>query len=133
MKQATLSSFFGRGNKSLSEPPPEKVTKTSSSSTRTLSVKTAENWKTTSLAKYNASDWLILNVSSRLLTSMKCTTCSEFEDKITSMKGFTDQWSRDRSKRLQHSAAVQHANTDAHARSYDLYLKSKGLNPIECS
>ena len=134
MKQATLSSFFGRWNKSSPEPPPEKVTKTStSSSTRTLSVKTAENWKRTSLAKCNASDWLILNVSNGLVTSMKCTTRSEFENKITSMKGFTDQWSRDGSKRLQHSAAVQHANTDAHVRSYDLYLKSKGLNPIECS
>ena len=52
MKQATLSSFFGRGNKLLPEPPPEKVAKTSTtSSTRTLSVKAAENWKTTSLVK----------------------------------------------------------------------------------
>ena len=127
-------SFFGRGNKSSPEPPPEKFAKTSTfSSIRTLSVKTAENWKTTSLAKYNASDWLILNVSNGLVTSMKCATCSEFEDKITSMKGFTDQWSRDGSKRLQHSTVVQHANTDTHARLYDVYFKSKGLNPIECS
>ena len=118
----------------MPEPPPEKVAKTSTSSlTRTLSVKTAENWKTTSLAKYNTSDWLILNVSNGLVTLMKCATCSEFEDKIISMKGFTDQWSRDGSKRMQHSAVVQHANTDARARLYDLYLKSKGLNPIECS
>ena len=134
MKQGTLSSFFGGGNKSLPEPPPEKVAKTStSSSTRTLSVKTAENWKTTSLAKYNASDRLILNVSNGLVTSMKCTTCSEFEDKIASMKGFMDQWSRDGSKQQQHSAAVQHANTDTHARSNDLHVKSKGLKLIECS
>ena len=99
MKQATLSSFFGRGNKLLPEPPPEKVAKTSTtSSTRTLSVKAAENWKTTSLIKYNTSDRLILNVLNGLVTSMKCATFSEFEDKITSVKGFTDQWSRDGSK-----------------------------------
>ena len=99
MKQATLTSFFGKENKSSPELPPEKVAKTSTfSSIRTLSVKTAKNWKTTSLAKYNASDWLILNVSSGLVTAMKCATCSEFEDKITSVKGFTDQWSRDGSK-----------------------------------
>ena len=41
------------------------------------------------------------------------------------MKGFTEQWSRARSKRL------QYGNTDAHARSCDLHVKSKGLNPIE--
>ena len=59
-KQSDISSFFGGSSKKKAiKPVPSK----SSTSTRTLQMSTAIKWASTSLAKYNARDWLIVNES----------------------------------------------------------------------
>ena len=102
-------------------------------SKRTLQPATAEQWKTTSLAKYDAENWLIVNINAdtKLVESLKCAVCTKFEGKINSLKGFNYQWSRDGSTRLQHSAALEHVNGDPHKLAYDFFLKNKGLTTRE--
>ena len=98
--------------------------------TRILQAATAEKWKTTSLAKYNATDWLVVNIdkSTNLVTSLNCLVCTKFLDKISCIKGFQMQWCEDGSKRLQHSAALEHAESTSHNKAYDLYMKDLGLS-----
>ena len=102
-------------------------------SKRTLQPATAEKWKTTSLAKYDAENWLIVNINTdtKLVESLKCAVCTKFEGKISSVKGFNYQWSRDGSTRLQHAAALEHVNGDPHKLAYNLFLKNKGLTTRE--
>ena len=67
----------------------------------------------------------------KLITSMNCTTCKTYEDRICSIKNFNFLWGNEGSKRLQHSAAVEHAVGEPHKKSFDLYMKSKGLDLLE--
>ena len=71
---------------------PTKKTKTSSS--RTLQVATAEGWKISSLAKFSASEWLIINAdeSKKYVVSMRCLTCTKYKNENMSLKGFAPQW-----------------------------------------
>ena len=102
--------------------------------TRTLQAATAEKRKTTSLAKYNATDWLVVNIdkSTNLVTSLNCSVCTKFLDKISCIKGFQMQWCEDGSKRLHNtSAALEHAESTSHNKAYDLYMKDLGLSAHE--
>ena len=126
--QRSIDSFFGGSSsgRNINK-------KKSKREGRMLQATTANKWKTTSLAKYSADEWLIINTdeSGNLVKSMQCSTCTMFEKNINSLKGFAPQWSGDGSTRLQHSAAAEHAQTDAHTRSYDLYLTQKGLDAFQ--
>ena len=46
---------------------------------------------------------------------------------ISSVKGFQQQWCDGESKRLQHSAALEHAESMSHEKTFDLHLKGFGL------
>ena len=133
-RQTNLNSFFG-GTPAASVKNKEVPLASSSTaaSKRTLQPATAEKWKTTSLAKYDAENWLIVNINTdtKLVESLKCAVCTKFEGKISSVKGFNYQWSRDESTRLQHAAALEHVNGDPHKLAYDLFLKNKGLTTRE--
>ena len=116
-KQSDIASFFGGSAKK--KIPKQSTTQASKAgpATRTLQTTTALKWKSTSLAKYNADEWLLVNenkIDTGLVESLKCATCTKFRDRIMSMKGFTTQWSDCGSTRLQHTAAVEHATSEPH-------------------
>ena len=96
---------------------------------RSLWSATAKKWKSTTLAKCNADDWLVVNVNktTNLLQSMNCSVCTKFMDRISSGKSFQQQWCEDGSKRLQHSAALEHAESISYKKAFDLHLKSLGF------
>ena len=64
--------------------------RTGHSSTRTLQPVTAEKWKTTSLAKFGAENWLIIDVENNLVKSLRCRVCQKYEDRITLVKRFRE-------------------------------------------
>ena len=101
-------------------------------STRTLLTLTAGKWKSTSLAKYNADDWLVINTKkeSNVVTSLNCSVCKKYVGRIMSTKGFQQQWCGDESKQLQHSTAVDHVESIAHKMAFNLFRDS-GLNERE--
>ena len=83
--QSTISSFFKRSNKVSLMKKPENVASTSKvmnndcnlktmGKGRTLKVLTAENWKQTSLAKYDGQKWLVINAdkSSNIHNAGEC-------------------------------------------------------------
>ena len=115
-KQTNLSDFFG-GSKLKKTAHP--VVKTKSSSERALQVKTAENWKTTKLAKYNGENWLIIvpqKNDKNSVEALKCSVCIQLKDEINSIKGFNMQWIEG-SKRLMLGTALDHANSEPHKKS----------------
>ena len=136
-QQTSIGAYFGLPNTKIVEKQPIKKAKAgssgSSSKIRTLQVGTAEKWKTTSLAKYDADNWLIIDADekNKLVKTLRCSICSKYEHRITSVKGFQETWCREGSKRLQHAAAVEHAEGNSHGVAYDLYLKNKGLSARE--
>ena len=138
-KSSNLRNYFqvhesSRGSSSSSGEVPTKKTKTSSS--RILQVATAEKWKSSSLAKFSAPEWLVVNTdeSKKYVVSMQCSTCTKYKNEIMSLKGFAPQWcSVKGSTRLQHSAPLEHATTSAHERSFELFLKRKGVALAERS
>ena len=85
------------------------------------------------MAKYNADDWLVINTEkeSNVVTSLNCSVCKKYVDRIMSTKGFQQQWYGDGSKRLQHSAAVDHAESIAHKMAFNLFLRDSRLNERE--
>ena len=85
-----------------------------------------KSWKPTPLAfKYNADDWLIVSAdrTTNLEQLMNCSVCTKFMDGPSSVKGFQQQWCESGSKRLQHSAALEHAERMSHKNAFDLHLK----------
>ena len=76
-------------------------------SLRILHVATAEKWKTTKLAKYNAEEWLeiIKDVNTGVVISLKCSMCKKFKSYIEGIKGFNNQWIGDGCRRLLLSSA----------------------------
>ena len=52
----------------------------------------------------------------------------KFMDQISSVKGFQQQWCGTGSKKLQHTAALEHAESMSHKKTFDLCLKGLGLN-----
>ena len=137
--QTDISYFFGgsaKKKKSNDCVTNEDNSPTYSTSTvrRKLVLSTAEKWITSSLAKYCADEWLLIienDEDKGFVKALKCKTCSEFHDRIVSMKGFAPQWSGSGSTRLLHAAAIEHANSYAHGKSFDMYMKSKGLDATE--
>ena len=69
-QQTDINSFFG--GKPKKQMP--KDTTVNKSSKRTLQSTTAESWKTTSLAKYDAENWLVVNTddSAVIVKSFNC-------------------------------------------------------------
>ena len=81
---------------------PGEVPTKKTSSSRTLQVATAGGWKTSSLAKFSASEWLIINADEcrKYVVSIRSSTCTKYKN----VEGST---------RLQHSAPLEHAATSA--------------------
>ena len=132
-QQKSIASFFGGSSTPESPPLTKNVKESNTPVQRKLQPATAEKWKTTSLAKYSAEDWLIINVDKekKQVSSMNCKICQQFEDRITCIKGFTDTWLREGSKRLLLHAAKEHAEGEAHKKAYELYLRSRGMTVHE--
>ena len=84
----------------------------------------------TTFAKYNADDCLIVNVikTANLVQLMSCSIYTKFMDQIYSVKGFQQQWCEGGSKLLQHSAALEHAESMSHEKAFDLHLKALVLD-----
>ena len=128
-QQTDINSFFG--GKPKKQMP--KDTTVNKSSKRTLKSTTAESWKTTSLAKYDAENWLVVNTddSAVIVKSFNCEICTMFEDKIVGIPKFNYAWSRNGCVRLQHAAAVEHATSEPHKAAYINFLTNKGVTPRE--
>ena len=80
---------------------------------------------------WNKRQWLLINPDSadkKLVASMNCNICRKFEDRITSVKGFSDTWLKEGSRRVQLSAAIEHAEGEAHKKAFEMHLRSKGLS-----
>ena len=119
-QQTSISAYFGLPKtKKIAEPKANKKAKSGSGS-QTLQVATAEKWKITSLAKYGAENCLVADVDqeSKLVKSLRCSICSKYENRITSVKGFQETWCHEGSKRLQHASALENAEGKAHCVSF---------------
>ena len=128
-KQTNISSFFGGATKQKKTTKSSSETASSSSSSlRTLQVVTAEKWKTTKLAQYNADEWLeiVKEHSSGQVSTLKCSICKKYKSNIEGIKGFNNQWVDDGCRRLIFSSAFDHANSEPHKKAYDLHMKVKG-------
>ena len=102
-----------------------------SSTKRTLSVATTDNWKNSLLIKYSGEVWLEVNIdpaNKTNVSTLACKICKRFEDRINSIKNFNEAWVRDGSKRLLLHAAIEHAEGEPHKKAYDLHLKEQGLS-----
>ena len=86
-KQVDISSFFGGAAKQKRAEKISSSSKTSQpvTSSRILQAATAEKWKTTKLAKYNAEEWLdiIKDDNTGLVISLKCSICKKFKLKVS--------------------------------------------------
>ena len=132
-RQKTIHTWFGGTSPNVSANTVEEASK---NKPRTLQTKTAENWKTNSLAKYNAALWLVINEdqsNKNLVASFNCNICRQFEDRISSIKGFNHTWIKEGSKRLQLDSAKEHAEGESHKKAFDLHLQNVGLTARERS
>ena len=75
--QTNIGSYFGlpKTTKIAIQNKRKTEVKTGHSSTRTLQPVTAEKWKTTSLAKFRAENWLIIDTENNLVKSLHCSVC----------------------------------------------------------
>ncbi|XP_065667866.1 zinc finger protein 862-like [Hydra vulgaris] len=127
-KRQTTLSFLTQAGSEL-KPPVEKKKKLNS---RKLQLTTAQKWVNTTLAKYNANEWLEILYNGNYVTALQCTVCRQYTKQIDIYKGYTPEWGNDEgSCRIQHSAAVDHANGLPHQRAYELAMKSKGMDVSE--
>ena len=112
------------------------ITDESKNKPQTLQNRTAEKWKTTSLAKYNSEAWLIVNEdqsNTDLVASFNCRVCRQFEDQISLVKGFNHTWIKEGSKQLLLNVAKEHAEGEPHKKAFDLHLQDKRLTVREHS
>ena len=103
---------------------------------RTLQTRTAEKWKTTSLAKYNIEAWLVVNenqLNTDLVAFFNCRICRKFEDQMSLIKGFNQTWTKEGSKRLLLNAAKEHVECEPHKKAFDLRFQDERLTMHECS
>ena len=111
-----INSFF-EGTPPSAPVSTEKEDKRRKSSTkRTLSVGTADNWKNSSLIKYSGEVWLEVNTDPANKTNiptLTCKICNRFKDRINSIKNFNEAWFRDGSKCLLLHAAIEHAEGES--------------------
>ena len=134
-RQKTINSFFiGTPSAPISTEQEDKRRK--SSTKRTLSVATADNWKNSSLIKYSGEVWLEVNIdpaNKTNVSTLACKICKQFEDWINSIKNFNEAWVWDGSKHLLLHAAIKHAKGEPHKKAYDRHLKEQGLFICQCS
>ena len=56
------------------------------------------------------------------MTSLSCSVCKHFADKVKGMKNFSSAWAFSGSTNLRLSNAEDHARGDPHKRAMDLHL-----------
>ena len=152
-RQSTLSSFFIKNDKTpsgnkesaLADTNSGTLTKESPQSestsgqrtlttnkSRNLTAAAANRWKTTSLATYMASDWLVLNADNAdCVTSLNCSVGKTYADRLKGMKNFSTAWAFTGSTNLRLSNAEDHARGEPHKKAMDLYLSEKGLSATD--
>ena len=148
-KQTTLSSFFGKtvsterierscegmfqeSNQSTTKKVNKNTNSNSSKKQRNLLTSTANNWKSTSLAKYMANDWLVINSNEEgSVTSVSCSVCSMYAEKIIGIKNFSHAWAFTGSINTQFSSAIDHARGEPHKVAMRFHLKEVGKTPEE--
>ena len=83
---------------------------------RTLKLSTAENWKQTSLAKYDGQKWLVINADkSGCVVSLQCSVCEKYSNKIRGI--FSPVWACEGTTNLRLSNAEDHAQGEPHKRA----------------
>ena len=92
--QTSIGSYFGLPKTTKIAVKKKKKTKvkTGHRSTRTFQPVTAEKMKTTSPMKFGSENWFIIGVENNLVKSLRCSVCQKYEDRITSVKGFQENW-----------------------------------------
>lgn len=99
---------------------------------RKLLLQTANKWKDTTLAKYNANDWLETESVDGIVTALKCRVCQEYASQIPILKGYTPEWSGGKGcRRLQHSSAIIHAEGMSHQKAFEIFMKTTGMSLYE--
>lgn len=137
-KQVNLSSFFNVKSKTAPEQQPSTSSTSTSAATskqpktRNLSLLAANKWKETTLAKYMANEWLVLNTADNsTVARLNCSVCKKYSEKIKGMKQFSHAWAFDGSTNLRLSNAQDHATGEPHKRALELYLKERGTSANE--
>ena len=100
----------------------------SSTNSRALRIATAERWKTNDLVKFMADQWLLFRTKNDHVLSMTCKCCTSYIDKINSCKNFRAEWASSGCTRLMLDSARNHAESDQHKLSWELFLKNEGLD-----
>ena len=130
-KQLSLDKFF-RGPVPMKKSSAVSQTKPGNSSTnstsRALKIATANRWKTNDLAKFMADQWLLFRTKKDHVLSMSCKCCTTYIDKINSCKNFRAEWASSGCTRLMLDSARNHAESDQHKLSWELFLKDEGLD-----
>ena len=122
-RQSDIGGFFRIHHKKDTASNSNKESDLKKNRARNLKTATTEKWKSTTLEKYNADDWLVVN----LVKLTNCSVCTKFMGQIFSIKNFQQQWCKGGSKRLQDSAALEHVESMSHEKAFDLHLKRIGL------
>nr|XP_047129522.1 E3 SUMO-protein ligase KIAA1586-like [Hydra vulgaris] len=121
-----LQTFISFKRNLVSGTPAEKKLKTYD---RKLQLQTANKWKVSTLAKYNANDWLEIESVDGIVTALKCKVCREYASQIQILKGYTPEWSCGKGcSQLQHSSAITHAKGMSHQKAFEIFMKTRGMN-----
>ena len=81
-------------------------------SKNTLSKNMAENWKLTSLAKFDADEWLLVNSDKKgIVISLSWKVCKSYFKFVKTMRNFSNDWATEGSTNLQLSNAERHPMT----------------------
>lgn len=98
---------------------------------RQVTITTFLKWQSNYEREYQAISWLRYDVDKsdrRLVDTLWCEACRKNEDKIMSMKNYSDHWIKG-SKNHKTSNVVDHANTDQHKAAM-IHVKKASNQPI---
>ena len=96
---------------------------------RALMVSTVKRWISENDKAVNTADWLTYEVPGwSVVSSLKCSACSKFQDKLRDMRNFKLGFI-DGSRNQQISSVKDHASSDMHSRAM-LLLKKASLSSV---
>ena len=98
---------------------------------RALMVSTVKRWISENDEAFNTAAWLTFEVSGwSVVTSLKCSVCSKFQDKLRGMRNFKLVFI-DGSRNLWISSVKDHVSSDMHSRSMLLLKKASSSSVLD--
>ena len=109
-----------------------KNTKKNTSTTRGLTLVTAEKWKSTHLVLFDPDQWLLINADKKgNVQSLQCKVCKNYAKRVESMRNFSSEWAFNGSTTLQLSNTKTHASGEPHKEAMRLHYKDSGKDTEE--